>query len=714
MRLPKSVCYIFLAICTVLSSCATHEDTESLQRIDRARQHLRAQQYYNTLTQLKGLRPSPEQNNEFYLMRGLASFKLGDLHSALDSFEKSPQKSLQLQVYIVYLHLLLGDVAQAKKLSELLNAQDEINADIFILKANISLKEHAFQESEKYFNRALAIDELSTKAYIGLGNLYLIQREFLKAEQHYLKAIFASKNDVSPYISLIHYYIATGRFTDAQYSAELASELYPNDFNLLLLLSRVYTKMKKLDKASSILRMAVEMFPNSYGIRIKAIIQHLNSGSLEESYTGIKELLERKIDDNYISLLLGQYYLRKNKIDQAIVHFNEALAGNDNSYIVNYYLGLSHFLVGNLRLSMQLMEKAIHTYPGFIQAHLLLSTMYVYRGRYQLAAEHARVALQLEPWDLSAHLLHGIALYLLNHQKEAEYEVEVVGRLDPDNQLVKFYAALFLMANNKLDRMNLHTNGIDFKYVERIFLEIESLKLLRGNEEKFEDYSAKIAGRGGNYLSLMLIGKYYRDKNDIDKARKFFVKALEENSDSGILYYYLAEIEALRGNKQNAIAHLARGIEKDPKFIQSYQALGGLYEQLQDYQAAKRIYEEGLRQGGEDSILLNNLGWVNLMYLGNREAAYVQLRKAAALAPEDSDIHDSLAWWYYLNQDYQQAVTLLKQIVKAHAHNALYHYHLGMVYRKLGERELALDSLKKALELGIDDTYRTQIRDMLK
>jgi len=89
----------------------------------------------------------------------------------------------------------------------------------------------------------------------------------------------------------------------------------------------------------------------------------------------------------------------------------------------------------------------------------------------------------------------------------------------------------------------------------------------------------------------------------------------------------------------------------------------------------------------------------------------MHIRKAIILAPEDPELQDTLAWWYYLTQDYLQAITLLNKIIKAQPDHAIYRYHLGMVYLKSGDSEQAQQHLQRALALGIDPDSRRLIKE---
>jgi Flp pilus assembly protein TadD len=93
--------------------------------------------------------------------------------------------------------------------------------------------------------------------------------------------------------------------------------------------------------------------------------------------------------------------------------------------------------------------------------------------------------------------------------------------------------------------------------------------------------------------------------------------------------------------------------------------------------------------------------------------AYLHIRKAVALAPDDPDIQDTLAWWHYLSQDYLQAIHILKKVIKTQPEHPIYRYHLGMASLKNGESEQAKRHLRQALNLGIDAEHWNHIMEHL-
>jgi Tfp pilus assembly protein PilF len=60
---------------------------------------------------------------------------------------------------------------------------------------------------------------------------------------------------------------------------------------------------------------------------------------------------------------------------------------------------------------------------------------------------------------------------------------------------------------------------------------------------------------------------------------------------------------------------------------------------------------------------------------------------------------DTLGWVYYKKNIFTRAITYLKEASEKVQDNPVIRYHLGMAYFKNGDKDLAKQELKKALEL---------------
>ena len=93
-------------------------------------------------------------------------------------------------------------------------------------------------------------------------------------------------------------------------------------------------------------------------------------------------------------------------------------------------------------------------------------------------------------------------------------------------------------------------------------------------------------------------------------------------------------------------------------------------------------------------------------------AAVRQYRELKAAAPDEYDFREpalnTLGYWLLGHERATDAVEILKLNVEAHPSSANTHDSLGEAYRKVGQRDLALASYRKALEL--DPSYASAAR----
>jgi tetratricopeptide (TPR) repeat protein len=98
--------------------------------------------------------------------------------------------------------------------------------------------------------------------------------------------------------------------------------------------------------------------------------------------------------------------------------------------------------------------------------------------------------------------------------------------------------------------------------------------------------------------------------------------------------------------------------------------------------------------------------------LYNRELAYfyadhgMKLQQGLELAQRElnyrRDIYayDVLAWNLYKNGKFEEAREAVSQALKLGTQDAKLHYHAGMIYHRLGEKEKAREHLRQALSIN--------------
>ncbi len=267
------------------------------------------------------------------------------------------------------------------------------------------------------------------------------------------------------------------------------------------------------------------------------------------------------------------------------------------------------------------------------------------------------------------------------------------------------------------DLVNDLLSNIQTIYVDKIFLTMGAGKVDWHTDPYLIQYfvtdlSAYLK-TSPSLIGTLLVAEYYQRTGALDQAEIYIKEALVLREDCAFCYYKLAYIANLHHNRVRAIELLQRTLELNTQFMAAHQALGSLYEQEGEYAKAVQSYERGLKIDPDNAMLLNNLGWVTLVQLQDPATAYVHIRKAASLMPNDPDVQDSMAWWYYQNGDIERAVLGLEPLVQAYPTHALYRYHTGMAYLAHGKLAAGQQHLRLALRYGLGGEAASQARERL-
>jgi tetratricopeptide (TPR) repeat protein len=143
-------------------------------------------------------------------------------------------------------------------------------------------------------------------------------------------------------------------------------------------------------------------------------------------------------------------------------------------------------------------------------------------------------------------------------------------------------------------------------------------------------------------------------------------------------------------------------IEENPKKIENYMAVSGLYGKLSNWEEAKRSAEHAHALDPSSPFIANNLAYLYLEHGGDLNVALSLAQQAKQKLPDSPVVSDTLGWLYYKLHLPGTAVTQLSDSAKRAPGNPLYHYHLGMAYISVGRVSDGALSLRRALSANPD------------
>jgi tetratricopeptide (TPR) repeat protein len=173
-----------------------------------------------------------------------------------------------------------------------------------------------------------------------------------------------------------------------------------------------------------------------------------------------------------------------------------------------------------------------------------------------------------------------------------------------------------------------------------------------------------------------------------------FRKILELNRDSAAVHVFTGQALDGLGKTSEAIAELQAAVKVAPKEPNIHFGLGFLYWKLQQYDDAKREFENELTTDPGHAQALAYVGDIE-MKRDNPDAALALFGKVAALKGDVRIAYLDMGTILTQKKRYDAAIVALQRAAKLDPSQPDAHYRLARVYQQMGKtaesrRELAL------------------------
>jgi tetratricopeptide (TPR) repeat protein len=379
-------------------------------------------------------------------------------------------------------------------------------------------------------------------------------------------------------------------------------------------------------------------------------------------------------------------------------------------------------------------RKADHAaaYYHYTLAHMYEEEVTAY-GRSELAnkaIEEYRLAIEADP--SSEFLTSGLAeLYVKTGRiRDAVIEAQDIIKRDPNNlEAHKLLGRIYLRSLGDMPGGNSSDNV---------------LKLA------IEQYEQIVKIEPNNVDNHLLLGRLYRLNNDLQKAESELKTAIKIDPSSEEAVTTLAILYTDEGDTAHALQVLS-SIPDAGRSAKLYSALGAAYEQRKEYKNAINAYKKAIQLDRDNLDAIRGLA-ENLLNDGQTDAALDQykiiadanpedaqtylrlaeiyrregkydlalenLKKADTMVPDSLEVPYNMAAVYQSQGRYDEAAKLLQDLVKKtekpdtsysnsdRNNRAIFIERLGMVYRDQENYQAAVDSFRKMLTLGDENTER--------
>ena len=513
-----------------------------------------------------------------------------------------------------------------------------------------------------------------------------------------LCAMAQSKKDHNKQCDIVDSYLLEERFDEAESVVDSMLRLYPQNADMLYYKAICHSNRYELDEALEGYTRAIEC--HNRKSRCSRALLYFNCAAVYYEWGWFERAIEEftsalsvvgKDDDAMRSSILQyraeSYYFLKD-YDNAMSDLMQIVFAVDDSMV-----DATRALAGLCDISNKI---------GEYEETVIYANELIARGDYLFIAYRELVRAYYELGDIHKSIDSAIEMVVESFGDSSEVFVRWLFLHDMEYARSAIYRRI--EADVELNDIWVHIGLLDYVNDYEIILAL--LPLLAGQTEDglvsywMYEYSAKL-GRFDDaveYLKESLLATS-------DVERKLLITAKLCNC-----YYELGEYEQANEYVMNAL-------DWDVDSATAYGIKGGLYDLIDDVDSAVECFKKALELDDEMPAIHLTLGQIYLsqgdVELANRE--FERVLELDVDLSEGSLYHQAL---YHLGR-YDEVKECIYYLIEEEPYNPEVRYECAALLALMGETELALDTLKAALEFGYckintlkSDSDFDSIRDM--
>jgi superkiller protein 3 len=447
--------------------------------------------------------------------------------------------------------------------------------------------------------------------------------------------------------------------------------------------------------ALAVLLLGLVPYPQVFATTMRQAEEH----RLAREYGAALDAYERAADllpDSPLPWLqAGEVLLHQNRLEQAAAAFREA-EGLGGGELALLGLGESRAGGGDWAAALQAWLRARALAPDDARVYVALGRGSVAQDRFGQALRHLAEALNRQPTldeAAEARALLG-RLLLADDPLQAADHLRRAGDAD----------MLSVLSAAEMEPDPIRRDLL----LGAAFLQRGELALARRRFE-WAVARAPLDAEPHAYLAHTL-----DQMGETHAARELLERAIALDPDSALAYYFLGVHERQVGNVETAQATLWEALLRDPDNAALYVEMGQAFVELGDYAHAEEWYAKAVEIVPRDVEFHLALVHFYLDHLYRVEEEGLPAAQAAdALAPGDPRIQDLLGWAHYLTGSPADSERFLLRALDLDPDLVSAQYHLGSLYVRSGQRDLARQHLQRAADLDTQGYYRARAEALL-
>ncbi len=455
----------------------------------------------------------------------------------------------------------------------------------------------------------------------------------------------------------------------------------PNNVILHNLLGQAYLKKNELENAKASFSRALEAKPDHLPARISLARIAYSQGDKKNGTREYQYILRKDPNNETVMMDLAKISQKENNIDDMLTWLNKARRSNKSSIASRIILNRYYSRINEVDKALLISNELVDIQPQNIQILKLHADNLLKSNDLSQAIRIYKKIVELSPDSAQAYYWLASSQFLWKDYKNARKNFTQVIAIEPEhiisrNAIIKI-DLIFKKYDSALSQVN---ELIEIKTDVSLSYETKGDILMMSSMpvEAINSYKKALSLQKNNYLLVAKIAKAYALTNQLEQAAKTF------------------EI----------------WIESHPENTKIRMMLAVLYQQSKQIQKAKIHYEFIIKKNPDNLSAINNLAIIYASLNDPKAFEYAEI--AYSLAPENSNVLDTLGWLLLNNGEHKRALKLLKEGIDSNPSDFDLRYHYAVALEKNGFKKEAKTQLNMIVPVPGKFEERDEAKKLLQ
>jgi tetratricopeptide (TPR) repeat protein len=608
-----------------------------------------------------------------------------------------------------------GELARARQTISTIQSREPEDVDAAVLAGEIELKSKDAPAAVAAFSKATNLHK-SARTLYGLARAQLAAGKRAEAEATARGALESSPSHVGARI-LIATIAATSPTREGE-ALKLLTEVTedgplkplaspPELVEAFVQLGHVQSNASKISQAQEAFAGALRLDPQSVAALVGSGELYYRSARYSEAEARFESALKADADSLDAKIGTAKTWIALERTKEAKDHLTKLLTAYPKEPMVFYWAGRVNELLGQRKEAESDFRKAIDnakTPEQGVPSYVALAALLASTNRAAEAATLLQDASKNYPGSPELAKARGEVALRSGKLEEALGQFEAALKKAPDDLSTRFFIGQTLMKMRKFDQAVAVLDA-----VQKIDPEYPGLSLERGlyyeetgqSEEALRMYESALK-KAPNDVDLKLrIASTQVAAGAAKQAEPLLKEVIRERGNSAEANHFLGRAMLLSGSNLNeAMRHLRRAIELDANRAEYHLYVGWAANEAGQAELAEVSLEKAL----ELDATLGDAYWqrgVLNQKLGRIDKALEDLEVALEKRPSRYEAHATMALCFEAQNNMSKAEASWRKAIAGNDKVAEFHYKLGELLERNGNKKDAMLELDKAVELGV-------------